>query len=204
MNALLGALAPAQVFYPLFMLLIVLWAGVRALIRRGTGARRWDERISAIERILLTIMILAMVGLAVYQIILRNLFHRGELWIEPLLRYLVLWIGFVAAVVATGRLRHVQINVIGRLLPPAPQIAILRVTLFAAALICAVLARAAWVYLADEEAFGSTGFLGIPVWALTSVIFAGFSMMAARFAVRAGERSRTLQSYLREGDENGA
>jgi len=203
-SALLAALVPAGTFYPVFLAFLALWIGGRALARRFVGARSWATWTRAFEGGVLAVLIFAMVGFAVLQIVLRNVFHAGVVWIEPLLRYFVLWIGFIAAIVATGRLRHIQINVIGRLLPPGPRLAVTRLTLAVAAAICAALARGAWVYLADEQSFGGTAFLDIPVWVLTSVIFAGFALMSARFAARATEGGESLSTLLREGETDGA
>jgi TRAP-type C4-dicarboxylate transport system permease small subunit len=137
-----------------------------------------------------------MLSLAMLQILLRNLFRTGLVWIDPLLRHLVLWIGVTGAVVATGRLRHIQMDVIGRLLPPGPRLLVTRLTSLVAAGICAVIARGAWVYLGEEADFGSAGLLGIPSWALTSVLFLGFALMSARFAVRAFDTRVRLAEIL--------
>jgi C4-dicarboxylate transporter DctQ subunit len=197
-SAIFSALAPAGVFYPVFVLLAALALGVRALARRRWGAARWDTGVRAIERFVLTLFILAMVGFAVLQIVLRNVFHGGLIWIEPLLRALVLWIGFTGAVVATGRLRHIHMDLAGRLLPPKPQLLLQRATLLAAALICLALARAAWIFLSEECAYGSLGFLSIPNWVLMSVTFLGFGLCAVRFAARAGAPRETLAALSLE------
>ena len=136
-----------QCIYPLFVLLLALGLGVRGLVRRAAGGARWDQMVRSLERLALTALLLAMLGFGVLQIVLRNFFHTGLIWIDPLLRHLVLWIGFTAAVVAAGRLRHIQMDVVGRLLPAGPRLWVLRLTTLAAASICMVLARAAWVYL---------------------------------------------------------
>jgi C4-dicarboxylate transporter DctQ subunit len=192
------ALAPAGVFYPLFAGLVVAGLILRWLVRRRVGGRRWDEAVRLSERSALTLLILLILAVAVLQIVLRNVFKTGLIWIEPLLRHLVLWIGFTAAVVATGRLRHIQMDVVGHLLPPAARRLVLRATTLAAALICAVLARAAWLYLGQEQAFGSTGPLGLPVWLLTCVIFLGFALMAKRFLARARAPADELAALARE------
>lgn len=198
MSQILTALAPAGVFYPLLAALVAAGFLLRYLVRRGVGARRWDDAVRGVERGALTLLILLMLAGAVLQIVLRNLFHTGLVWIEPLLRHLVLWIGFTAAVVATGRLRHIQMDVASHLLPPGARRMALRATTLAAALICAVLARAAWVYLGQEHEFGSTGLLNLPVWLLTSVIFFGFVLMAGRFAQRALAPRDQLAALARE------
>jgi TRAP-type C4-dicarboxylate transport system permease small subunit len=200
-TGIFSAIAPAGVFYPLFVLLLALGLGARGLVRHAAGGARWDQLVRRLERLALTVLLLAMLGFGVLQIVLRNLFHTGLVWIDPLLRHLVLWIGFTAAVVAAGRLRHIQMDVVGRLLPAGPRLWVLRLTTLAAAIVCMVLARAAWVYLGQEHEFGSTGFLSIPIWLLQVVVFIGFALLAKRFFTRALLPSRELAAIAREGHE---
>ncbi|MCK4411968.1 MAG: TRAP transporter small permease [Candidatus Eisenbacteria sp.] len=201
MKEIFAATSSPGVFYPLLVALMLLWLGLRALLRRKLGAERWEARVGTAEQVVLTILILGMIALSMAQIVLRNFFHTGLIWIEPLLRHLVLWIGFTAAVVATGRLRHIHMDVIGRLLPPGPRLFVTRATSLVAATVCVVLARAAWLFLADEQAFGTTGLLEIPVWMLTSVLFPGFALMAARFIARAFGSTATLQMIAAEREQ---
>lgn len=196
MTDFIGSLRSPGTFYPAFIGFLAVWLSLRALARRGAGAPRWDRLMRALERAVLALLILAMLLLAMLQIVLRNFFHQGLVWIDPLLRHLVLWIGITGAVVATGHLRHIQMDVIGRTLPARPRLLVTRITCVVAAAICALLARGAYVYLIEEAGFGSTGLLGIPTWGLTSVLFIGFALMAARFASRAFTARETLAALL--------
>lgn len=196
MTELIQSLRAPGTFYPAFLGFVAAYLLLRALARRGRGTARWDRGVRDLERGVLALMILAMLLLAMLQIVLRNFFHEGLVWIDPLLRHLVLWIGVTGAVVATGRLRHIQMDVIGRLFPTGPRLLVTRITSLAAAGICAALARGALLYLVDEASFGSVGLLGIPTWALTSVLFFGFALMAARFASRAVAARETLAALL--------
>jgi TRAP-type C4-dicarboxylate transport system permease small subunit len=203
-TGIFSAIAPAGIFYPLFILLLALGLGVRGLLRHGAGGARWDQRVRRLERLALTVLLLTMLVFGILQIILRNLFHTGLVWIDPLLRHLVLWIGFTAAVVAAGRLRHIQMDVVGRLLPAGPRLWVLRLTTLAAACVCMVLARAAWIHLGQEQEFGSTGFLSIPLWLLQGVVFIGFALLAKRFLTRALMPKDELAAIAREGHEPAA
>jgi len=203
-SALLAALAPAGVFYPAFLGFVAIWLGAGALGRRHAGEQAWIAGTRAFESGVLAFLIFTIVGFSMAQVVLRSVFHTGIVWVEPLLRYAVLWIAFVAAVVVTGRLRHININVIGRLLPPRPRLAVARLTLAVAAAVCAALARGAWIYLAEEQSFGSVAFLGIPVWALTTIIFIGFALMAARFAAHAIAPRSALTAQMSEGGADGS
>ena len=201
MNTVFTTLSPVGVFYPLFIFLVLLALTLRWFLRRRMGSDRWDQMINLLERFLLTAMILSMLLGAVLQIVLRNFFQTGLVWIEPLLRHLVLWICFTGAVTASGRLRHIHMDVVGHLLPEKPRLWLVRITTMAAALVCMVLARASWIYLGQEYEFGSSGFLGIPVWLLTSVIFIGFALMAERFFSRACAPAGLLLKIEQEGQE---
>lgn len=213
MIAVFSSLRSPAIFYPLFAGLVAVLVLVRWLARRGAGTQRWDRAVRTAERYTLTGLIVGMLLVAMLQILLRNLSRvnlpgigplardlvrllGGLVWVDPLLRHLVLWIGVTGAAVATGRLRHMQMDVIGRLLPIGPRMLVTRITTLVAAGICAALARAAWIYLGEEAGFGGIGLLGIPTWMLTSVLFLGFALMAARFAVRAFDARERLAALL--------
>lgn len=197
MTNLLTRLAAPGIFFPLFGLLVAVWLLVRSRLRKRLGHRIWEARVRLVEQSLLSLLLLGMLSMAVLQIFLRNFFFTGLIWIEPLTRHLVLWIGFAGAVVAAGQLRHIHMDVLARLLPEGARLWVLRLTILLAALVCAILTRAAWVYLLDDAAFGSRGFLEIPTWLLTSVLFVGFAIIAARFASRALESDEVLTQLER-------
>jgi len=200
---LFASLAPPSAFYPAFACLVIVCLLVRWLYRRHRGAESWDGVVRTLERTTMSVLLLGMLGFAVLQIILRNFFDSGLVWIEPLLRHLVLWIGFAGAVVAAGRLRHIQMDVVGRLLPMAPRLWVVRFTTLVATLICSVLARAAWVFLGQESEAGLTGFLSIPTWILLAAILIGFSLIAVRFAARLFTSSEDLEEILIEAQGTG-
>jgi TRAP-type C4-dicarboxylate transport system permease small subunit len=121
---------------------------------------------------LVAAILLAMVALSGLQILLRNLFDAGFLWIDPLL---------AGAIVATGMKRHVQINVLGRLLRGGARRAAGAGVAVASAVGCLALARASLALLADELAFGDIVFLGIPAWLPAMVFPLSFALLAFRF-----------------------
>jgi len=177
--------AGAGTFYPWALAALLAWIVLRALVRRRIGGARWESAVAIGERVLLTVLILGMVGGAMLQIVLRNVFQTGLIWIDPLLRHLVLALGFAGAIVATGKLRHIHMDVLARLLPAPVERAVTRFTALVAATVSLVLARAAWVFMGQEQDFGTTSFLGLPVWLLAGVIFLGFALCAVRFVDRA-------------------
>ena len=126
-------------------------------------------------------ILLVMVALSGLQILLRNLFDAGLLWIDPLLRHLTLLLAFAGAIVATGLKRHVQINVLGRLLRGTARRVGGALVAAVSAIICLALTHASLVLLADELAFGETVFLGLPAWVVALVFPLSFALLAFRF-----------------------
>jgi TRAP-type C4-dicarboxylate transport system permease small subunit len=133
----------------------------------------------------LALLLLSMVVLSALQIVARNAFGAGILWIDPLLRYSTLWIGFLGAALAAGEGRHIQMDVLGRALPPGPRRLAGRLTHLAAAATSAVLAESAYRHLASEYSYGAREFLRLPTWILLVVIPAALAVMVYRFLDRA-------------------
>ncbi len=69
-----------------------------------------------LEDSLLVILLTTLILLASTQIFLRNLFDTGLVWIDPLLRVMVLWLGLLGAAVAAREHKHIQIDILTRLL----------------------------------------------------------------------------------------
>ena len=76
--------------------------------------RRLDRIIGHLEKVLLSVMLAAMILLAFLQIVLRNFFDTGLPWGDSLVRYLVLWVGFIGAALATNEESHPPV------FPPSP------------------------------------------------------------------------------------
>jgi TRAP-type C4-dicarboxylate transport system permease small subunit len=149
-----------------------------------TGDRAVANRLVGILHLLedglLVGLFALMVGMAVTQILLRNLLGGGIVWGEVLVRILVLWIGLVGAMVASRKGKHISIDVVNRYLPPrAKGIAKAVVELFTA-LVCAIAAfYSLRLVLADFED-GGLAFAQVPVWLCESVIPMAFTVIALR------------------------
>ena len=66
------------------------------------------------ERGILVVLVVVMVILSFLQVFLRNVFSFGFLWADPLLRYVVLWVGFLGAMLATREEKHFGIDLLDR------------------------------------------------------------------------------------------
>jgi TRAP-type C4-dicarboxylate transport system permease small subunit len=97
--------------------------------------------------------LLLLLGLAVVQILARNLFDTGIADADSLTRYLVLYVTFFGAAVAVERDRHIKIDVCSVVLPTPALRALYRPLRAIAALVCGVLAEAAIRFWLDEWQF---------------------------------------------------
>ena len=92
------------------------------------------------EDALLVLALLAMLSLALLQIVLRNGFDSGMLWAESFTRILVLWVAMLGAMVATRENNHISIDAVSRYLPLQWRSYASVVTRLIAAVVCAVVA----------------------------------------------------------------
>lgn len=170
---------------------VALAAGVFALRRTRLVAalRSGTDRLLGL---IVAALLLAMVVLSALQILLRNVWESGILWIDPLLRHFVLLLAFVGALLATGAKRHIQINVLGRLLHGARARVAGAVVALAGSTLCLALARASLDLLAEEIPMSEEAFLGVTTAAVIAVFPAAFLGMAFRMALLAFEEAAGL------------
>lgn len=180
----LPALGPGWPPVILSAVLVLILLGLRALALRVWGAERYRRIGLGVERGVLTALILSMVLLSALQIALRNFFESGLLWIDPLLRHLVLWTCFLGGAAATSRGRHIQIDLVGIFLKAGElKDRLHRVASGMAALVCLALAGGAYTYLQQEREAGVSAFLGLESWQVQGVLYFGFVFLAYRFIV---------------------
>lgn len=159
-------------------------AGCAAL--RVAGARTGPGRaflrgLHALEAGAVALLLAAMLVLSFGQILLRNIAHTGLLWVDPLLRHLLLWVGFSGAMLATRLDRHINVDAFTRLLGGSALRTARCLSSLGAGVICVVLLGACVTALREEAGARTVGFLGIPVWYLQSVMPLSLFVMSARF-----------------------
>jgi TRAP-type transport system small permease protein len=151
---------------------------------------------------LLCLLLLAMIVLACLQIGLRTFFSGGLLWIDPLLRYFVLWCGMLGAVVATRENKHIAIDVVGYLAPEQvkPWLALF-IDLFSS-LVAGLLTWAAVIFVRNEQLFGNAPLLNVPSWIWNLIFPVAFALITLHFLLAITVDIRTLVS-LRQSQDTG-
>lgn len=143
---------------------------------------RW---LGAAEDTLLILLLAVMIGLAVWQITARNLFDTAVIWGDPLLRVLVLWVGFLGAVAAARDDRQINVDVVSRFAaePWRSRIRVV-VDLFTAS-VSGFLCWQAVRFIKDALAYGETAFSSVPLWLTGLVLPMAFGLLCARYLLLA-------------------
>jgi TRAP-type C4-dicarboxylate transport system permease small subunit len=133
---------------------------------------------------ILTLILVSMIFLSFTQILLRNIFGTGLIWIDPLVRQMLLWITLVGAMVATRGHNHINVDAICRFIPPGR---IKSATNFIcdtfATIVCALLTYSTFslFHMEFQDPQGGNIVTGFPLWASLLTMPVAFGVMTLRF-----------------------
>jgi TRAP-type C4-dicarboxylate transport system permease small subunit len=135
------------------------------------------------EDALLVFSLLAMLVIALAQIVLRNGFDSGVLWAESFARVLVLWVAMLGAMVATRENNHISIDAASRYLPTRWQPYFAALTSLLAGLVCGIVAWYCLELVRFEYEDQTLAFAQVPNWACQIILPIGFAVMSGRFLI---------------------
>lgn len=155
------------------------------------GKRIVEERsknpfviFAKVEDGILMLILVGMVLLAFMQIVLRNVFGIGLIWVEPLVRQMLLWVALAGAMVATRDHNHITVDAVSRFLPPGriKSAAGLLCDAFAA-VVCGVMTYSTFLVFYREFQDPLLGNImpGLPHWASLLTLPIAFGVMTLRF-----------------------
>ena len=145
---------------------------------------RLDEFIGRLEKGLIVILLSVMVLVAFSQIIMRNALSTGLSWGEPLVRYLVLWVAFIGAALATREDKHITIELFSVWKSRKANRFFTALSHLSAAIVCGLLALAAVKFLWFESQMGGTTLFSLPVWVPELVMPLTFGLMSIRYLIK--------------------
>ena len=146
---------------------------------------RLDAALCAVETALLVTLLAAMVGVATYQIVARNLFGGGIAWGSDLVHVGMLWATMIGAVAAARANSHISIDLVARFGGPRLQQVAARVTALFAAVLCGALGWYSLAVIAVDYEDGTTGVAAVPAWVCESIIPIAAAVMAVTYLLRA-------------------
>ncbi|MCH2042331.1 MAG: TRAP transporter small permease [Saccharospirillaceae bacterium] len=143
---------------------------------------RWIHKA---EDAVLILLLLVMIVLAGVDIIARTVFGGGVVWIPPLLRVMVLWLGLLGALLATRTREHIAIDIINRMAGATVKRISSVITAIFAAAVCGLIAWHSIEFVKGSLEYNDVAFDQVPAWPLQIVIPLSFALMALRFVVQA-------------------
>ncbi|MBW2186379.1 MAG: TRAP transporter small permease [Deltaproteobacteria bacterium] len=136
---------------------------------------------SRVEDLILATLLGAMIVLAVWQIVQRNLFGNGFVWTDELLRLLVLWLTMVGSIIASRNDHHIRMDLLINLLSPLWQTRLKRVVYLITAVACGALSYASARFVLMEIEFDSLLLGSYPAWWFQIILPVGFALIAWRY-----------------------
>ncbi len=142
--------------------------------------------LGSVEDALLVVLLAIMIGFASWQIIARNILDTAIIWADPLLRTLVLWVGFLGAVAAARDDRQINVDVVSRFVDDPWRSRIRIVTDLCTALISGFLAWQAFRFVKDARAYSEIAFASVPLWLTASILPLAFALLSIRYLLLTG------------------
>ena len=124
------------------------------------------------EKIVLAILLFSMIVLSFGQVVARNIFSTGFIWIDQVLRLDVLWVAFLGAALATEYHQHIKIDFLASLIrsESSKNLIITGANIFAFLICCLLLiVSSRYIYIVSSD-MTSTVLVGIPDWLFQLII----------------------------------
>lgn len=150
--------------------------------------------MAQVEEKALSLLLLVMIILSCSLILLRmSGTSGGMLWADQLLRYLVLWSGFLGAAMATSKDRHISLDVFGTFLPPGFKVWVLLLTHVFSAVVSVLLTWASFLFILSEKEYATAGLLGLSSYQWNLIFPISFCLITFRYLFKT---TRVIQSVV--------
>jgi TRAP-type C4-dicarboxylate transport system permease small subunit len=157
----------------------------------------WAKRLHRAEDALLVLLLAAMIVLASTQILLRNFLDSGFVWIDPLLRVLVLWLGLIGATVATRNNRHIRIDLLSKLFSRNTHRLIQSIIGQVSAWTCLVVAWYGFKWIQMDYVDEVISFAGVPAWLLEVIIPVTFALIGLRYLIMSVSWAQLYRRHIK-------
>ena len=160
-----------------------------------------DRALAKAEEMGLFVLLMAMLLLAVAQVIQRNITDSAPMWVDVMLRHMTFAIGLLGASLATQADKQIHIDVVSRLLPPRLHLIVRLVVGLATIALCVVFLQAGWATHVMEAEFPQPLFLGLTSAHSMLILPITFGLIALHLMLRWLFDLSVLLAY-REGSES--
>ena len=146
---------------------------------------RLERALALVETSLLVVLLAAMIAVAGYQVLARNLFGGGLVWGSDLVHVAMLWATMVGAVSAARTNRHIRIDLVARFAGPRLREIAERLTSAFSAVLCGALGWFSVDVIRWDFIDGTPGVGAVPAWVCESIIPLAAGVMTLDYLARA-------------------
>lgn len=146
--------------------------------------RKLDDGIYAAERIILTAALAVMVIFVFLDVVNRHfhIFGNSFVWAKEIARFMMIWVGFVGASIATKNREHLSVGLREKLFPPHILRWVKILADFIAALVTLFFAYLGYRFVMDSIGFHEVSLaLKFPLWIVRTIIPISLMIIFCRF-----------------------
>jgi TRAP-type C4-dicarboxylate transport system permease small subunit len=143
---------------------------------------RWLDHLTRLERLLASTFIFLLTILVITDVFSRELFNRGVPWAQKGAVYLMIWAGFMGAILVTHKMEHLRPELADKLWQGKLRPWYLRLHNLVSLLFTAGMTWYSLQYVLESKGFGDRNvIIDMPMWLLQAVIPYCFFSMSLRY-----------------------
>ncbi|HXH76570.1 MAG TPA: TRAP transporter small permease subunit [Bacteriovoracaceae bacterium] len=138
--------------------------------------------LTKIEKVIASLFIFVLTVFVILDVGARELFKTGIPWAQKGAVYMMIWAGFIGAILVAHKLEHLRPEVADKFWTGKLKPWYLRIQNFLVFIFCAVMAWYSVVYVIESREFADRNIIiDMPMWILQSVIPYCFFSMSLRY-----------------------
>lgn len=143
---------------------------------------RFLEHWTRLERFVASVLTFILTSFVVLDVAAREIYRTGIPWAQKGAVYLMIWAGFLGAILVTQKVEHLRPEVADKLWKGKLRGLYLRLHNLIVFAFCAGLAWYGFQYVLESKEFGDRNvIIDMPMWALQAIIPYTFASMALRY-----------------------
>jgi TRAP-type C4-dicarboxylate transport system permease small subunit len=138
--------------------------------------------LTRIEKALASVLVFALTIFVVMDVASRELYKTGIPWAQKGAVYMMIWVGFLGAIIVTHKVEHLRPEIADKLWQGKSKIFYLRAHNFLVFCFASAMAYYSVLYVLESKEFGDRNIIiDLPMWALQAVIPYAFISMSLRY-----------------------
>ncbi len=138
--------------------------------------------LTKIESFAASIFVLVLTVFVIVDVTAREIFSSGIAWTQKSAVYLMIWAGFVGAILVTQKAEHLRPEIADKIWKGKAHQVYLRLQNLVVLIFCLCMAYNSYLYVAESREFADRNIiLDIPMWWLQMIIPYAFTSMSIRY-----------------------